>query len=168
MAAAGRQHAGLRRDGAAGHVVRRRLAGEGLFRSAGDPPGAGLAGAGRSRQDFRSRQRLCRALLALHKQYAQLDAPGRCWRGTIEELEAKLAEARGAAACLLSLGWGGGLLGKSAWLDTANQEYRQILQQLSLYSNALSSNLPFPKTRRIVFLNNKPASLPGWALLEIE
>jgi hypothetical protein len=32
----------------------------------------------------------------------------------------------------------------------------------------LSTNLPFPKTRRIVFLNNRPATLPGWAELAIE
>jgi CRISPR-associated protein Csm5 len=105
-------------------------------------------------------------LLNLHKQYAQwtrLDALA----ATIESLEGKLAEARAAGACVLSLGWGGGLLGKSAWLDTANQEYREILRHLSLYSNALNSNLPFPKTRKVVFLNNKPASLPGWVLLEI-
>jgi CRISPR-associated protein Csm5 len=58
-------------------------------------------------------------------------------------------------------------LSKSAWLDTGDATYRQILQQVSVYGKALSSNLPFPKTRRIVFLNNKPASLPGWALLEV-
>jgi CRISPR-associated protein Csm5 len=33
---------------------------------------------------------------------------------------------------------------------------------------ARASNLPFPKTRRIVFLNNKPATLPGWAELSVE
>jgi hypothetical protein len=33
---------------------------------------------------------------------------------------------------------------------------------------ALASNRPFPKTRRIVFLNNKPATLPGWAELSVE
>jgi hypothetical protein len=30
------------------------------------------------------------------------------------------------------------------------------------------SGLPSPKTRRIVFLNNQPATLPGWAVLEVE
>jgi CRISPR-associated protein Csm5 len=106
-------------------------------------------------------------VLALHKQYAQwtrLDALA----ASVDALEAKLNEAGGRGACLLPLGWGGGLIGKSAWLDTANPEYRDILRHLSLYNNALNSNLPFPKTRRIVFLNNKPATLPGWALLEIE
>jgi len=106
-------------------------------------------------------------LLAVHKQYAN-------WTGLdllarqVDDLEKRLAEARPAGHCLLSLGWGGGLLSKSAWLDTADPTYRQILQHISLYSRTLGSNLPFPKTRRIVFLNNKPASLPGWALLEVE
>jgi len=105
-------------------------------------------------------------LLAAHKQYAT-------WTGLdllarqIDELEKRLADARQAGHCLLSLGWGGGLLSKSAWLDTGDPTYRQILQQVSLYGKAIGSNLPFPKTRRIVFLNNKPASLPGWALLEV-
>jgi len=105
-------------------------------------------------------------LLALHKQYATwtgLDLLGH----QVEELEKQLAEARQAGRALLSIGWGGGLLGKSAWLDTTDAGYRQILETVSIYGRALSSNLPFPKTRRIVFVNNKPASLPGWALLEV-
>ena len=105
-------------------------------------------------------------LLATQKQYA-------VWTGLdllsrqIEELEKRLADARQSGSCLLSMGWGAGLLSKSAWLDTSDPTYRQILQQVSLYGKAIASNLPFPKTRRIVFLNNKPASLPGWALLEV-
>jgi CRISPR-associated protein Csm5 len=105
-------------------------------------------------------------LLAIHKQYA-------AWTGLallaqqIEELEKRLAEARQQGQCLLAIGWGGGLLTKSAWLDTNDPVYREILQKVSLYGKVAGSNLPFPKTRRIVFLNNKPASLPGWALLEI-
>ncbi len=105
-------------------------------------------------------------LLAVHKQYAAwtgLDLLGR----QIDELEQRLAVAREGGQCLISIGWGGGMLNKSAWLDTSDPTYRQILQKVPLYSKALTSNLPFPKTRRIVFLNNKPASLPGWALLEV-
>jgi len=105
-------------------------------------------------------------LLGIQKQYAAaagLDLLGR----QVEELEARVEAARASGGCVMPLGWGGGLLTKSAWLDTADTEYRQILQHLSLYNRALSSNLPFPKTRRIVFLNNKPASLPGWVLLEV-
>jgi len=105
-------------------------------------------------------------LLALHSQYA-------AWTGLdllaqqIHDLKQSLDAARGAGQCLLSVGWGGGLLNKSAWLDSADPTYRQILQKVPLYNKALGSNLPFPKTRRIVFLNNKPASLPGWALLQV-
>ena len=104
-------------------------------------------------------------LLGIQKQYAGW-ASLELLKGQVEELEARLAEARQRGACLLSLGWGGGLLSKSAWLDTANPEYRSILQHVALYNRAIASNLPFPKTRRIVFLNNKPAALPGWAMLE--
>jgi len=105
-------------------------------------------------------------LLAAHKQYA-------VWTGLnllarqIDDLEQRLAAAREARQCLLSLGWGGGLLSKSAWLDTGDPAYRQVLQQVPPYARAAASNLPFPKTRRIVFLNNQPASLAGWALLEV-
>jgi len=121
--------------------------------------------AGRARI-FDAANNYAAALLALQKQYA-------AWTGLnvlaeqVAALEARVEEARQAGACVVSLGWGGGLLAKSSWLDTANPEYRQIMQQLSLYARALGSNLPFPKTRRIVFLNNKPATLPGWALVEI-
>ena len=87
---------------------------------------------------------------------------------SLEELEQRLAQARQNGACLIALGWGGGLLAKSAWLDTTNPDYRQILQQYTLYNRALATNLPFPKTRRIVFLNNRPATLPGWAELTVE
>jgi CRISPR-associated protein Csm5 len=66
------------------------------------------------------------------------------------------------------MGWGSGLLAKTGWLETDNEAYRQAMQQVPLYSRALTTGLPFPKTRRIVFLNNQPATLPGWAVLEVE
>jgi CRISPR-associated protein Csm5 len=105
-------------------------------------------------------------LLALHKQYAGWTGLDLLGRG-LDELEARLAQARQSGSCLLPLGWGGGLLVKSAWLDTSDPTYRRILQELSLYSKALGSDLPFPKTRRIVFAGNKPSALPGWVLLEV-
>jgi CRISPR-associated protein Csm5 len=106
-------------------------------------------------------------LLALQRQYASMAGMGLLDQ-SLNELEKRLEEARQAGRCLLALGWGGGLLSKSAWLDTTNPEYRQILQQFALYNRALQTNLPFPKTRRIVFLNNRPATLPGWAELAVE
>jgi CRISPR-associated protein Csm5 len=66
------------------------------------------------------------------------------------------------------MGWGGGLTSKSGWLDATNPDYRQILEQYTLYNRALATNLPFPKTRRIVFLDNRPATLPGWVELSVE
>ncbi len=70
-------------------------------------------------------------------------------------------------ACVLSIGWGGGLLGKSAFVNTADESYRQILKQVSVFERAIQSGLPFPKTRRIVFEAGQPASLPGWVVLEV-
>ncbi len=106
-------------------------------------------------------------LLAIQKQYAG-------WAGlsilqrSIEQLEGRLAELNAAGrGCLLSLGWGSGLLSKTGWLETDNEAYRRALQQVPLYGKALATGLPFPKTRRIVFLGNQPATLPGWAQLEI-
>ncbi len=106
-------------------------------------------------------------LLSLQRQYASWAGMGLLDR-SLEELEQRLAAAKEKGACLLSIGWGGGLTTKSAWLDSTNADYRQILKQYSLYNRALESNLPFPKTRRIVFLNNRPATLPGWAELTVE
>jgi len=106
-------------------------------------------------------------LLALQRQYA-------AWANmplldqSLTELEQKLSEAREKGSCLLNIGWGGGLTTKSAWLDSSDAGYRQILNQFSLYNRALASNLPFPKTRRVVFLDNKPATLPGWVELAVE
>ena len=106
-------------------------------------------------------------LLSLQRQYASWAGMGLLDQN-LDALETRLAEARSKGSCLLCLGWGGGLTTKSAWLDTTNPDYRQILSQYSLYNRALSTNLPFPKTRKIVFLGNRPATLPGWAELAIE
>jgi len=106
-------------------------------------------------------------LLALQRQYASWAGMGLLDR-SLDELEQRLAQAREKGACLFSLGWGGGLTAKSAWLDATNPDYRQILEQFAIYNRALASNLPFPKTRRIVFLNNRPATLPGWVELTVE
>src|SRR5258708_4221848 len=84
-------------------------------------------------------------------------------------VEAKLAGVDRSRGCLVSSGWGGGLLSKPPWIDkeSDSEQYRDILRNLPLYRRAIESGLPFPKTRRIVFQENKPASLPGWALIEL-
>ncbi len=106
-------------------------------------------------------------LISLQRQYASMAGMGLLDRN-LDALEQRLAAARESGNCLLSLGWGGGLPAKSGWLDTTNADYRQILHAFQFYDRALATNLPFPKTRKIVFLENKPATLPGWAELSIE
>ncbi|HXA66442.1 MAG TPA: type III-A CRISPR-associated RAMP protein Csm5 [Bryobacteraceae bacterium] len=106
-------------------------------------------------------------LLHLQTQYAD-------WAGlallksTIEQLEARLKEVRGAdRGCVFPLGWGAGFLSKTAYLNTQDDAYRQILKQVGFYARAIQSGLPFPKTRRIVFLAGQPATLAGFVHLEI-
>jgi CRISPR-associated protein Csm5 len=106
-------------------------------------------------------------LLSLQRNYASWAGMGLLDQSLVA-LEQRLSQAREQGSCLLCLGWGGGLTTKAAWLDTTNAEYRQILDQYAIYSRALASNLPFPKTRKIVFLGNRPATLPGWAELSVE
>jgi CRISPR-associated protein Csm5 len=83
-------------------------------------------------------------------------------------LAAKLGEIRESGqGCLLPLGWGAGFLSKTSFLDTKDETYRQILGQVGFYAKAIQSGLPFPKTRKIVFLANQPATLAGFVHLEI-
>ena len=107
------------------------------------------------------------AQLARHKEYAR-------WTGlaplaaTLDGLEAKIRGLEGRSdACVLSLGWGGGLLSKIAVSDTAEAGYRSIARHISFYQRALQTGLPFPKTRRVVFQGGKAAQIPGWVLLEV-
>jgi CRISPR-associated protein Csm5 len=106
-------------------------------------------------------------LLRLQQQYA--DSAGlAALRRELDRLEAELRNARAAGpACLLALGWGAGLPSKTAFLDTREESYRQILRQLPYYARAIQSNLPFPKTRKVVFLTGQPSTLPGFVRLEI-
>ena len=106
-------------------------------------------------------------LLRLQKQYAE-------WTGlamlkaTIEALETRLGEIRAARyGCMLPLGWGAGFLSKTAFLDTKDESYRKLLSQVGFYARAIQSGLPFPKTRKIIFLANQPASLAGFVHLTV-
>lgn len=87
---------------------------------------------------------------------------------TVQKLKGELEEARGASpTCLLCLGWGNGFLGKTAFLDTGNEAYRKILRAIPPIARSVRDNVPFPKTRRIVFGNGQPSTLPGWVKLEL-
>jgi CRISPR-associated protein Csm5 len=72
-----------------------------------------------------------------------------------------------AKSCLLPLGWGAGFLTKAGASDTSAEPYRRILRALPLYSRAIQTGLPFPKTRRVVHINEQPAAFPGWVLFEL-
>jgi len=105
--------------------------------------------------------------LTLHRQYAEATGLA-VLRGAIASLEKRATDAAAANnGCVLPLGWGGGFLSKAAFLNTADEAYRQVLRQVNFFARAIESRLPFPKTRRVVFLENRPATLPGWVLFEI-
>jgi len=106
-------------------------------------------------------------LLQLQKQYAEW-ASLAVLKSTIDQLTVRLNEVRDSArGCLLTLGWGAGFLSKVSRLNTRDDDARQILRQVGFYAKAIQSGLPFPKTRRIVFVGNQPASLAGFVHLEI-
>jgi CRISPR-associated protein Csm5 len=117
-------------------------------------------------QVFEAANRYAAKILEIQQQYASwtgLDLVGRQVAG----LQSKLGSL-GPNACLLAIGWGAGLLSKTPWIDAGSDEYRQVLRHVSAFRRAIESGMPFPKTRRIVFEQNKPAALPGWALLEVD
>jgi CRISPR-associated protein Csm5 len=107
------------------------------------------------------------ALIEAHKTYAQGAGLVHVHEDLVR-LEQRLTESRQAGnACLLSVGWGGGLLSRVAWLKTDDPAYREIIVQSGLYGKSPYPGFPFPKTRRVVFLEDRPAALPGWGLLEV-
>lgn len=116
---------------------------------------------------FQSANKYAASQLARHKEYAQ-------WTGlapmtaTIDGLESRLREISSKpTACMLAIGWGGGVLSKVSVGDTADPAYRSVAKQVPFYQRALQTGLPFPKTRRVVFQGGKAAQLPGWVLLEV-
>ena len=115
---------------------------------------------------FEAANRYAEKQLQLHAQYA-------AWTGleglaaSVSALQSKLAAARTDGGCLLAIGWGAGFLSKSSAIGADEAEHRSVLGMLPYYERAIKSGLPFPKTRRVVFLKNKPATLPGWVELKV-
>ncbi len=108
------------------------------------------------------------SLLAGHQRYCQTAGLAEVEQD-VARLQGLLAEAsRNADACLVCVGWGGGLLPHVAWLKTDDPLYRDIISRTGAYAKGVYAGLPFPKTRRIVFLKDRPAMLPGWALLQFQ
>jgi CRISPR-associated protein Csm5 len=118
-------------------------------------------------KQFQASNRFAAKLLAHHKAYAELAGLSHL-QATLTALEQQAAAvAERQNACILSIGWGGGLIGKSAYLNTQDESYRNILRQTTIYQRAIQTGLPFPKTRRVIFQGNQPTSLPGYVLLEV-
>lgn len=105
------------------------------------------------------------ALLELHLAYAK-QAGLAPLGAALEGLRFRAASAS-SNQCVLSIGWGAGFLSKTGVLDTNLASYRGLLKRMPLYTRAIETGLPFPKTRRIVHINQQPAALPGWVLLEL-
>jgi CRISPR-associated protein Csm5 len=117
-------------------------------------------------QLFEAANRFSSHLVALNKRYAQM-AGLTLLSQSIQSIETAVQEAASRGACVVPIGWGGGLLTKIAAPEPDGESYRQIVRQIPLYSRAIQSGLPFPKTRRIVFIGNQPAALPGWCMVEL-
>ena len=106
-----------------------------------------------------------RAILTSHLNWARIAGLAKA----AEAAQSLLTQLEGLSGnqCLLPLGWGSGFLGKAAIADASPENIRQVLRKLPFYARAIQTGMPFPKTRRIVFLGDQPATLPGWTLLEI-
>ena len=116
---------------------------------------------------FAASNRYAAAQLASHRVYAESSGLSQLG-ASIEKLQERVSESAGRQdACVLCLGWGGGLLSKVAVTDTSGEGYRQVVRNLTYYQRAVQSGLPFPKTRKIVFEAGQPARVPGWILLEV-
>ena len=106
--------------------------------------------------------------LDLHAQYAQA-AGLSAFEQSVQALKNELASAQNEPyTCLASLGWGGGFLSKAAFLDTGHEGYRKILRSVPPFARALRDGVPFPKTRRIVFTDGQPSTIPGWVRFHFE
>ncbi len=104
--------------------------------------------------------------LELHARYGEWT--GReALRATVADLHKRLDAASSNGSSLLAIGWGAGFLSKSAAMGLDEAEQRKVLRMMPFYERAIRSGLPFPKTRRVVFLKNKPAALPGWVELTV-
>jgi CRISPR-associated protein Csm5 len=126
-----------------------------------------ITGKGRHDRLFQAANEHASRLLGLHREWVNRAGIGRMG-ASLDAVGSVLEEAKGRRdACVLNLGWAGGFLSKTAFLDTNNEDLRKVLRALPVYERAIRTGLPFPKTRKVVFEGGQPANLPGWALLEV-
>jgi CRISPR-associated protein Csm5 len=115
---------------------------------------------------FDAANRYAAKQLEIHAQYAKWTALEPLAQ-SVAQLQQRLESAQANGCCLLAIGWGAGFLSKSAAIGTEDAGHRALLALMPYYQRAIQTGLPFPKTRRVVFLKNKPATLPGWVELRI-
>ncbi len=90
-------------------------------------------------------------------------------RDAVERLRRELDSARNTPlSCLACLGWGSGFVSKTAFLDGDQESFRKVLRTVPSISKSIREGVPFPKTRRVVFVGGKPATLPGWVRVEFQ
>lgn len=136
-------------------------------------PGTEFEGAWKedSRQDrirlFQASNRYAAGQLARHKRYAEWAGLGKL-AAAVAALEKHVEETAGSdSACMLSIGWGGGLHSKVAYLETDDAAFRGVLREFPFFQRVMQTGLPFPKTRKIVFEGGEPSTLAGWVRLEV-
>lgn len=116
---------------------------------------------------FEAANRYSQAVLECHLRFAEMSGLALLAQD-LRRLLGLLEQARQrGAGCLIPLGWGTGFLARAGWLETDDPSFRQLLAQTRLFGKGPAPGFPFPKTRRIVFLEGRPACLPGWGLLEV-
>ena len=102
------------------------------------------------------------AQLEMHDRFTQASALPAVQQ-SVSRLREQLDQAKETPdSCLLCMGWGGGFVSKSAFLETESAAFRKLLRTVPAFSRALKEGTPFPKTRRIVFSEGQPAYLAGW------
>lgn len=79
----------------------------------------------------------------------------------------RVEEAQAAGRFLTCIGWGTGLLAKTLWTAASEENMREGLKPVPGYGQALRTGMPFPKTRRLIIRNGRPASMPGWVEVEL-
>ena len=115
---------------------------------------------------FEAANRYAETLLDAHLRFAAAVSLPHL-TASVEQLRSRLQQAREQGACLLNLGWATGLLPKMAFPNTDDEAFRRILSRHPEFARAIRTGMPFPKTRRVVFLENQPATLPGWVWLGV-
>src|SRR5262249_2563361 len=135
-------------------------------------PGTAFEGAWqeRSEQDrgklFQASNRYAAELIKRHKHYA-VSAGIVHLAAMLNALDARVKEIGDRPdVCVLSIGWGGGLVGKSAYLETQDEYYRKILKSMPLYPKKRQTAPPFHKTPTHVFQSPEPPRARGRDMVE--